>query len=227
MILAAGRGERMRPLSDTCPKPLLEAGGKALAVWQIERLVQAGVTDIVINHAHLGALIEERLGDGSRWGARVAYSPEAEALETLGGIVQALPLLGDEPFVVLSGDIHTDYDYASLHAVAARMAAAPERNSGHLVLVENPDWHAKGDMGLANGLIAPQGTPRLTYANIAVFHPALFAGLKRGEKMRLFPWLYQFAEEGRVTGEVFRGRWDNVGTPAQLADLDAALRQAG
>lgn len=227
MILAAGRGERMRPLSDACPKPLLEVGGKPLIVWQIESLVAAGFGEIVINHAHLGDMIEERMGDGRAWGARIAYSAEGEALETAGGIVQALPLLGGAPAIVVSGDIHTDYPYARLRPAIDDIARDPTRHAGHLVLVENPGWHARGDMGLVDGRIVPAGEPRYTYANIAVFHPAIFAGLARGEKHKLFPWVYRYAEGGALTGELYHGHWDNIGTPAQLAALDARLRARG
>jgi MurNAc alpha-1-phosphate uridylyltransferase len=231
LILAAGRGERMRPLTDTLPKPLLVAGGRRLIEWQIDALVRAGVTDIVVNTAHLGHCFEPALGDGRRLGAAISYSREGEraedALETLGGIVQALPLLGDGPFVVVSGDIVTDFDYATLHARAAALEAGAA--DAHLVLVDNPPFHARGDMGLVDGRIAPDAAPRLTYANIGVFAPRLFAGLAP-QRARMFPWLYGAARAGRVTGEHYAGHWHNVGTPAELARLDAALRstpQAG
>lgn len=222
IILAAGRGERMRPLTDTVPKPLLRAGGRALIEWQVERLVAGGFRELVVNHAHLGAMIEEALGDGARFGARIAYSHEPRALETAGGVAQALPLLGAAPFVVVSADIHTAFDYATLQPRIESIAADPARHAAHFVLVENPPWHPAGDMALAGGLVARAG-PRLTYGNIAVFHPCVFRGIERGSARRLFPWAYRFVDEGRVTGEVFRGPWDNIGTPAQLADLDRRL----
>jgi MurNAc alpha-1-phosphate uridylyltransferase len=222
MILAAGRGERLRPLTDAKPKPLLEAGGRALIEWQIERLAAAGFAEIVVNHAHLGSLIEEALGDGRRFGVRIRYSPETPALETAGGIVKALPLLGSGPFAVVSGDIHTDYDYARLEEPLASIAEKPATHAAHLVLVDNPAFHPQGDMGLAGGRIAREG-PKLTYGNIAVFHPSLFRDIVPGTWLKLFPWLYRFVDEGRVTGEHYQGPWDNVGTADQLAALDRRL----
>ena len=223
IIFAAGPGERLRPLTDAMPKPLLRAGGRALIEWQILRLAAAGIRELVVNHARLGAMIEEALGDGARLGVRIAYSREAQALETAGGIVKALPLLGGEPFLAVSADIHTDFDYACLIPVAADIAAHPERRAAHFVLVDNPAFHPAGDMGLADGIVT-RARPWLTYGNIAVWHPALFSGLPAGESMKLFPWAYRLVDEGRVTGEHFAGSWDNVGTPAQLAALDRRLQ---
>jgi MurNAc alpha-1-phosphate uridylyltransferase len=222
LILAAGRGERMRPLTDALPKPLLVAGGRALIEWQVERLAAAGFRDLVVNHSHLGALIETALGDGSRLGARIRYSHEPRALETAGGVAQALPLLGEEPFVVVSGDIHTAFDYATLESPIEAIRRAPERRVAHFVLVDNPPFHAGGDMGLAAGLVRRAG-PMLTYGNIGVFHPQAFRDIAPGTRLKLFPWAYQFVEAGRVSGEHFRGAWDNVGTPEQLAALDRRL----
>jgi MurNAc alpha-1-phosphate uridylyltransferase len=222
LILAAGRGERLRPLTDRLPKPLLTAGGRALIEWQVERLAQAGFTELVVNHAHLGSLIEEALGDGARFGARIRYSPESPALETAGGIAHALPLLGAEPFVVVSGDIHTAFDYASLAAAIDAIARDPQGRAAHFVLVDNPPWHAAGDMGLAQGRVTREGA-RLTYGNIGVFHPALFHEIARGTRLKLFPWAYRFVDAGRVTGEHYRGPWDNVGTPEQLAALERRI----
>ena len=223
LILAAGRGERMRPLTDTVPKPLLCAGGRPLIEWQIERLSLAGFTNIVVNHAHLGSRIEEALGDGKRLGVRIRYSHEEQALETAGGIAQALPLLGAQPFVVVSGDIHTSYDYGSLVPRIDFILRYPERRAAYFVLVDNPPWHSAGDMGLtADGLVTREG-PKLTYGNIGVFHPMLFADIPPGTFLKLFPWAYRFVEAHRVGGEHFRGEWDNVGTPAQLAALDRRL----
>ena len=223
MILAAGRGERMRPLTDDTPKPLLRVGGRCLIEWQLLRLVAAGFDEVVINHAWLGALIEQHIGDGSKYGARVRYSTEAEALETLGGIVQALPLLGDQPFVVVSADIYTDYDYQRLVPVVQSLAVQPEGPIAHLVLTDNPPWHANGDMALVNGRIRLEGE-RLNYGNIGVFHPRLFAGLERGKKLKLFPWAYGVLDAPGISGEHFQGAWFNVGTPAQLAELDLLLQ---
>jgi len=223
LLLAAGRGERLRPLTDKLPKALLEAGGKPLIAWQVERLVRGGFRDLVVNHSHLGALIEAALGDGSAFGARIRYSPEAPALETAGGIAVALPLLGGGPFVVVSSDIHTDFDYASLAGPIEAIARDRERRIAHFVLVDNPPWHAGGDMDLAEGKVA-RAPARLTYGNIAVFHPDMFRGIAPGTWLKLFPWAYRFVDEGRVGGEHFRGAWDNIGTGEQLADLDRRLK---
>lgn len=222
LILAAGRGERMRPLTDTVPKPLLMAGGRMLVEWQIEGLARAGFTELVVNHSHLGARIEEALGDGSRYGVAIGYSHEPQPLETAGGVAQALALLGERPFAVVSGDIHTGYDYRRLVGPIEEIARDPQARCAHFVLVDNPPYHAGGDMGLAGGLVTRAG-PHLTYGNIAVFHPRLFAQVAPGTWLKLFPWAYRFVEEGRVSGEHFRGDWDNVGTPAQLAALDQRL----
>ena len=223
LILAAGRGERLRPLTDTLPKPLLPAGGRPLIEWQVEKLARAGFGDIVVNHSHLGAMIEERLGDGSRFDARIRYSPEPTALETAGGIAKALPLLGSEPFVVVSGDIHTDFDYRSLHARVRSIAGDPQATVAHWVLVDNPSWHARGDdMGVEAGRVV-RGGPRLTYGGIGVYHPALFDGIAPGTRLGLFPWAYRLADEGRVSGERYAGAWDNVGTAEQLAALERRL----
>jgi MurNAc alpha-1-phosphate uridylyltransferase len=218
----------MRPLTDSVAKPLLRVGGRHLIEWQISALAAAGIRELVINTAHLPEQFETVLGTGTAFGVSIAYSREGEraedALETLGGIVRALPLLGSAPFVVVSGDIVTDFDYSSLHPRARALAAGAA--DAHLVLVDNPSFHARGDMGLVDGRIAPDATERLTYANVGVFAPALFAGLG-AERARLFPWLYGAARAGRVTGEHFRGRWHNVGTPDELARLDAELGRAG
>ncbi len=224
LILAAGRGERMRPLSDRTPKPLLAAGGKLLIEHQIGRLARAGVREIVINIAHLPEQFTASLGDGARFGVRISFSREGEraedALETLGGIVKALPLLGDAPFVAVSGDIVTDFDYCSL-ALPVRQLAAGARDA-HLVLVDNPSFHQLGDMGLADGLIT-RALPWLTYANIALLAPRLFTG-EAVARQRLFPWLYQAVDAKRVSGEHFRSRWYNVGTEEELRELDQELR---
>jgi MurNAc alpha-1-phosphate uridylyltransferase len=221
LILAAGRGERLRPLTDRVPKPLLRAGGKPLIEWQVEKLAAAGFDDIVVNHAHLGEQIEAALGDGSRYGARIRYSPESPALETAGGIAHALPFLGEAPFVVVSADIHADFPYGSLHPRIEAMRAATGPVA-HFVLVDNPPWHAEGDMGLAGGLVT-RAKPWLTYGNIAVFQPAIFRTLGGGTFLKLFPWMYRFVEAGQVTGERFTGAWDNVGTAEQLEALDRRL----
>jgi MurNAc alpha-1-phosphate uridylyltransferase len=227
LLFAAGRGERMRPRSDVTAKPLLRAGGRRLIEWQIEALVRSGVSEIVVNTAHLAQQIEDTLGDGSRYGTRLRYSREgsraSDALETLGGIVLALPLLGAAPFIAASSDIVTDFDYGSLAAPLAAIARGDA--DAHLVLVDNPHFRANGDMGLADGRVRMR-RPYLTYGNIGIFAPSLFDGLGPG-RASLFPWLYQFAEQGRVSGEHFRGRWHNVGTPAELDALDAELSASG
>ena len=222
LILAAGRGERLRPLTDATPKPLLRAGCRPLIEWQVEALVRGGFADIVVNHAHLGAQIESALGDGARFGARIRYSPESPALETAGGIAKALPLLGADPFVAVSGDIHTAFDYATLAPRIAAIARDPAACAAHFVLVDNPPWHAAGDMGL-DGSRVTRGGPRLTYGNIGVFHPSLFAAIAPGTVLKLFPWAYRFVDEDRVSGERYRGPWDNVGNADQLAALDRRL----
>jgi MurNAc alpha-1-phosphate uridylyltransferase len=224
ILFAAGRGERMRPLTDRVPKPLLEAGGKPLIEWQVERLVAAGIREIVVNIAPGGEAIEARLGDGSRLGAAIAWSREPEPLETAGGIAFARALLGEAPFLAVSSDIHADYDYGRLRDVAAAIAADPARHAAHFVLVPNPPWHREGDMGLRDGRVY-RDAPRLTYGNISLFHPTLFDAVAPGTHRRLFPFCDPFMAEGRVTGERHDGEWDNVGTPAQLADLDRRLRR--
>ncbi|WP_255992167.1 N-acetylmuramate alpha-1-phosphate uridylyltransferase MurU [Chitinolyticbacter albus] len=220
MILAAGRGERMRPLTDHCPKPLLEVGGVSLIGWHLRRLAAAGITEVVINHAWLGEQIESRLGDGADWGLRIEYSREATALETAGGIAQARPLLGEAPFLLLSGDIYCNYDLAGLLPVAAAMRADPDRLA-HLVMVDNPPYHPGGDFALEGGQIAPDGEPRLCYANIAVCSPCLVDGVASGSVAKLGPIFARQGRAGRITGEYFAGTWLNVGTPA---DLDQARR---
>jgi MurNAc alpha-1-phosphate uridylyltransferase len=222
MILAAGRGERMRPLTDHTPKPLLEAGGKPLIVWQIERLRAAGFTELVINHAHLGPLLEAALGDGRRFGVRIAWSPEVEALETAGGIRRALPLLGEAPFVVVNGDVFADADLGALRSAAERLAAGGDL--AHLLLVPNPGHHAGGDFALEGGRVRADGAARLTFSGLGAYHPALFAGLAAGEKARLAPLLRAAMAADRVAGARHDGLWIDVGTPARLAEVDAHLR---
>lgn len=220
MILAAGRGERMRPLTDHTPKPLLMVADKPLIVWHIERLAAAGIRELVINHAHLGQQIEQTLGDGTHWGVRIRYSPEGEgrALETGGGIFKAMPLLGRGPFLVVNGDIWTDMDYADLGLVGNQLA--------QLVLVDNPAHHPAGDFHLdAAGMVHDQGEPRLTFSGVGVYAPALFAGCLPGA-FPLAPILRQAMAAGQVGGRWHRGRWVDVGTPARLHALDQDLRAA-
>ncbi|NSX16531.1 nucleotidyltransferase family protein [Cupriavidus taiwanensis] len=235
MIFAAGRGERMRPLTDACPKPLLAVGGKPLIVWKIEALARAGLRDIVINHAWLGAQIEAALGDGSRFGVRIAYSAEGEALETAGGIARALPLLSQDPvrgeiFLAVSGDIFCDYDFRALlpRAQALAGAAAPRM---HLVMVPNPPFHPRGDFALdAHGRLSLETEPaagtRLTFGNIGLYDTRLFTDIVPGTRVAMTPIYHAGIAAGTATGERFDGRWENVGTPAQLAELDAMLSAA-
>ena len=225
MILAAGRGERMRPLTDVTPKALLKVAGKALIEWQIERLVAAGFRDIVINHAWLGEQIEIALGNGSRFGARLAYSAEGEALETVGGIVKALPLLGDRPFLVTSGDVYTECDYGHLIDMIDAIEAEFPRRVAHFVLADNPPFHPQGDMAVVNGTASMEGS-RLNYSGIAVYHPGLFKSFAPGMKMKLFPWAFGFVSQGRVSAEHCRGCWENLGTPAQLEALNRQLSKS-
>lgn len=219
-ILAAGRGERMRPLTDHTPKPLLVAGGKPLIVWHLERLAAAGFREIVINHAHLGGQIEAALGDGSQWGLHIQYSPEPPgALETAGGIATALPLLGNQPFLVVNGDVYCDFDFGRFSASTAAGA--------HLVMVANPAHHASGDFSLdGQRVIFANGEQTLTYAGIGVFSPAFFAGIPPGTVMKLRPLLDAAIAAGTLTGERYAGRWVDVGTPQRLAELDVELRQS-
>jgi MurNAc alpha-1-phosphate uridylyltransferase len=216
MILAAGRGERMRPLTDACPKPLLEVGGQPLIGWHIARLAAAGYTRIVVNHAHLGAMLEAALGDGARWGVSLRYSREASALETAGGIATALDLLDAEVFPVVNGDVYADYDFSRL-----RDALAPA-DLAHLVLVDNPEHHPDGDFALAGGRVADPG-PRFTFSGIGVYRRALFAGIPPGTRAPLAPLLRAAIAENRVSGEHFAGRWVDVGTPERLRQLDQSL----
>jgi MurNAc alpha-1-phosphate uridylyltransferase len=222
MILAAGRGERMRPLSDRCPKPLLSVGGKALIEWQIERLVAAGFDRLVINCAHLGAMLQERLGNGDRYRAEIRYSMEAEPLEAAGGIATAMPLLGKGVVLVVSGDIYTDYDYATLHSRVASMSRhdGPEGDRAHLVMVPNPGYHAGGDFALNEGRLALSGAPRFTFGNIGLYRTSEFTELPRGRKLKILPLYERWIRSGRASGELYTGTWANVGTPDELSALD-------
>lgn len=216
MILAAGRGERMRPLTDTVPKPLIPVAGKPLVVHHLEHLAAAGFREIVVNHAHLGAEIEKALGDGSRWGLRIRYSPEAPtALGTGGGIHRALPLLGPRPFLVVNGDVWTDFPFADLAHAPAALA--------HLVLVPNPPHNPKGDFPLDGDRVGDGPGERLTFSGIGVYQPALFAGQTPGA-FALGPLLRAAAARGQVSGELYEGAWFDVGTPDRLAEAEAYLQ---
>ena len=227
MIFAAGRGDRMRPLTDTCPKPLLKVGGKALIEWQVERLARAGFTTIVINHAWLGAQIEQTLGDGSRFGVELRYSAEHEALETAGGIAQALTLLENagepEVFVAVAGDVYADFDYSTLREHALRLAGSAEPGM-HLVMVPNPSFHPNGDFVLGrDGILSLDGAPRFTFGSIGLYDTRMFRDLAPGSRRALTPYYREAIAQGRVSGELYEGLWENVGTPAQLEALDRQL----
>lgn len=222
MILAAGRGERMRPLTDRAPKPLLQIGGKPLIVWLIERLVRAGLTDLVINISHLGEQIEAALGNGAKHGVNIVYSREHDALETAGGIAQALPLIGAAPFVVANSDVYSNYDFSALRRIAQGLTA--QGRIAHLVLTDNPAHHPQGDFCLREGIVAANGVSKLTFSGIGAYHPALFQDIVPGAKCQLAAQLAAPIAQGRVSGEHFRGEWNDVGTPQRLAQLDMRVR---
>lgn len=213
MILAAGRGERLRPLTDRTPKPLLEVGGQPLLFHHLQRLAGAGFRHVVINLAYLGDQIRERVGDGARWGLQVHYSQEPEgALETGGGIAQALPLLGNGPFLVVNGDILTDYPFTRLRSLKCQHA--------HLVLVPVPAGRNHGDFSLRNAQVGNQGQPAHTFSGISVYHPSLFEGCPEG-RWSVVPLLRQAVDAQHVTGELYRGRWHDVGTPEKWTELQS------
>jgi len=219
MLLAAGRGERLRPLTDTVPKALVEAGGKPLIVWHLERLARAGIRDAVINISHLGERIVERLGDGARFGLRLHYSRERERLETAGGIANALELLGRAPFLLVNADVYCECDFARLMNIQLGERLA------HLVLVPNPSHRSKGDFSLAEGRLGDAAAPRYTYAGVAVVAPKLLQSVNRGEKAPLAPLLYDAAARGLLGGEVYGGLWQDVGTMERLAELERFLNE--
>ena len=215
MILAAGLGTRMRPLTDTTPKPLLEVGGMPLIVWHLERLAHDGFKEIIINVSHLGYKIIEALGDGSQWGVTIHYSDEQEegCLESAGGIIKALPLLGEETFLVVNGDIFTDYDFQEHRKLAEGVLA-------HLVLIPNPDHNPKGDFALDGNKVIDNR--QYTFSGIGYYSPKLFEGLPYG-KSSTVPLLKAAMKEGKVTGELYEGQWLDIGTPERLADLNVQL----
>ena len=218
MILAAGRGERMRPLTDKIPKALLIVGRHSLIEYHVIALVRAGITNIVINHAHLGMQIEEALGDGSKYGAKITYSPEGEkGLETGGGIYNALPHLGTEPFIVVNADIWTDYPFDRL----------PYRPAGlvHLVLVDNPSFKKQGDFALQDDRVMNKGDSLLTYSGIGVYTPQLFHDCSPGT-FPLAPLLRKLADAGQVTGEHYKGIWHDIGTPERLRMIEQAINDS-
>lgn len=220
MILAAGRGQRMRPLTDNTPKPLLTVGGKSLIAWHLERLSQAGFTEVVINHAYLGEQIESELGDGSEWGLHIQYSAETKALETAGGIANALPLLqadghDDAPFLVVNGDVFTAIDFANLALLPDHWA--------HLLLVDNPPQHPNGDFAIKNGYLKNKGEQMLTFSGVGVYHPFLFNSIEKGQAAKLAPLLRQSIQQGKATASHFTGVWHDIGTPERLAAINASL----
>lgn len=215
MILAAGRGERLRPFTDHTPKPLLKVRGIPLIVWHIKNLRAAGVREIVINHAHLGYMVERELGDGQALGVSIIYSHEPEALETAGGIANALHLLKPEPFLVVNGDVFTDFDFSRIYTVDMTRASA------HLVLVDNPQHNPAGDFALQGSFVHLQGEPMLTFSGMAIYRPEFFKDVRVGEKAKLSPLLRAAIQEQRVSGEYYGGVWMDVGTPQRLAQLNS------
>lgn len=217
MILAAGRGQRMMPLTANTPKPLLKVNGQPLIVRHIERLAEAGFKELVINHAYLGQQIEQVLGSGGQWGVNIRYSQERSALETAGGIANALPLLGDAPFLVVNGDVFSDIDYTQILGAEAL---------AHLVMVDNPEQHPNGDFVLQAGKLNADGSPKLTFSGVGVYSPRLFACVTRGQPAKLAPLLKAAMADGLVTGEHFQGVWHDIGTPERLAQIDTWVRES-
>ena len=218
-VLAAGRGERMRPLTDVHPKPLLKVAGKALIEYHLENLAAAGFRDIVVNTAWLGEQIPAYVGDGARWGVRIAYSHEGwPALETGGGIFKALPLLGDAPFLVVNGDVWTDWRLAQ----PALPRQWRDNSLAHLILVPNPTHNLKGDFGLQGSAVTLSGTPTYTFSGIGFYRPSLFAACTPGA-FKLAPLLFDAVRAQQITGEIYSGQWYDIGTPERLAALDRQL----
>lgn len=217
MLLAAGRGERLRPLTDRTPKALVPVGGKPLIAWHLERLAAAGCREAVINVSHLAQRIVDYVGEGARFGLRIAYSREAEPLETAGGIAQALPLLDAAPFLLVNADIYSEVDFRRLLRLELAAMLA------HLVLVPNPPHRAQGDFALVARSVGNEGTPRYTYSGVAVMSPQLVRPVRAGDKAPLAPLLRSAANEGRISGELFDGLWQDVGTAERLAELETQL----
>ncbi len=216
MILAAGRGQRMMPLTAHTPKPLLTVHEKPLIVWHIERLAKAGFKELVINHAYLGQQIEQALGNGDRWGVTIQYSPEQQALETAGGIANALPLLGGAPFLVVNGDVFSEIDFSIVLDSGAL---------AHLVMVDNPPQHPNGDFVLQAGKLTTVAGSKLTFSGVGVYSPRLFDSVTRGQAAKLAPLLKAAMADGLVTGEHFQGVWHDIGTPERLAQVDTWIRE--
>lgn len=231
LILAAGRGERMRPLTDAVPKPLLRAGGKSLIEYHLENLARAGFVEIVINHAYLGQMIETALGNGERYGVRIRYSHEPVALETAGGITQALAILndgpknndGEQPFLTVNADIYCEIDFSILLPVLLHMQASPSEDLAHLVLVGNPSHHPGGDFDLDSGRVAIPGRDSLTFSGIGIYQPRLFNDVLPGSAAKLAPRLRRAIAAGKISGEYYGGVWMDVGTPERLRLLDRRL----
>ena len=219
MILAAGRGERMRPLTDHIPKPLLEVAGKPLIIWHLEKLAKANFEEVIINHAHLGGMIEAYVGDGSRWNLKVTYSREGSPLETAGGIKKALPLIGDQPFLVVNADIYTDFNFATIK----------NRNLndciGHLVMVKNPKQHPDGDFFLQNNQIELEGKERLTFSGIAIYQPKIFEDINIEPVAKLAPILKKLIGAKCISGEAYQGLWFDIGTPERLNEVNLFLKE--
>lgn len=230
ILLAAGRGIRMMPLTETCPKPLLKVRGRPLIVWHIVNLVKAGITDIVINHAYLGSMFEQTLGDGSRFGARISYSPETTALETAGGIANALHLLGDEPFLAIAADIycpHFDFSVCKNTLEDNDMWGNPhpkdKRDVAWLYMVKNPAHNPDGDFAVNLIGLSKQGEPRSTFTGIGIYRPEMFVSITPGETARLRELFDDLADRGQLGGEVVSCAWTDVGTPERFAELNAPL----
>jgi len=219
MILAAGKGERMRPLTDQIPKPLLEVAGKPLIVWHLEKLAQANFKEVIINHAYLGEMIETFIGDGSKWNLKITYSREGSPLETAGGIKKALPLIGDQPFLVVNADIYTDFNYATIK----------NRNlnnfKGHLVMVKNPKQHPDGDFVLKNNQIELEGQERLTFSGIAIYQPKIFEDINIELVAKLAPILKKLIGAKCFSGEAYQGLWFDIGTPERLNEVNLFLKE--
>lgn len=222
MVLAAGRGERMRPLTDTTPKPLLKVGGKPLIERHVERLAASGFERIVINHAWLGEQIEAAMGNGERWGVMILYSPEHEALETAGGIANALHLIAEDAFAVVNADVYTDYDFACLRKTNCQLLHDSSRLA-HLILVDNPEHHPNGDFALDGNRVSTGTKAKLTFSGLAAYRREFFSTVSPGEKQALGPMLTRQASAGKVSGEYFPGCWSDIGTPQRLTALDRRL----
>ena len=227
MILAAGRGERMRPLTDHTPKPLLKVGNKPLIVWHLERLAKAGFMDIVINHAHLGEQIEAALGNGNQWGLNIQYSPEKLALETAGGIANALHLLTESrtkiaPFLVVNGDIYTEIDFAELASYCLQGECWGDKAQclAHLVLVDNPPQHPNGDFAIEAGMLKNDGISKHTFSGVGIYHPDLFNSIETGQPAKLAPLLRQAMAKNKATAQYYQGIWHDIGTPERLNALN-------